>query len=595
METRTLRRTPASLALLLAVSATCFGQDDATTRAHAAYAAGYQALAAQDLPRAQREFETVVKLAPRMPEGHNGLGYVLLRTGHAQQAIGEFEKARKIADTQATEETLASAFAESGEPSNALTALASAAAMGPLGVEAALLDARLLSAAGHDDEATIQLRRTIDRTPTEAAGAPAAVRRQLASLHDTLGSLLARQSNWAEAQPQFETAISLDDVFAPALAHLGAVFLAQSRAADALPPLQKAAELQPDDLQMQLQLGKAQIALKQDAEAIETLRRAETLSQKAGVSPEQRDDALYQLGLALQNSTQPGDSIPYFQKVVEAEPKNAAALVNLGLALVQTGKSKEATEYYLRALELTPNDATLRLDLGVDYLQRSDLDGAVVQFRAGLVVDPASAMLHYDLGLALKLKDNLEAAIPELQKAMELDPSLVDPHVTLGTLYMQQGRFDDAAVEMRAVVEQQPDNGDMWATLGSVYKQAGKLPQAEDALRKAIALLPEQPGAHTTLASLLQEQGRTDEALSERKLAGTLTRGAMNRQGALFATNAGDLLLSKGQIDEAIAQYRTAIRDKADYAPAHRQLAAALEQKGLHAEAAAERKLVDEK
>jgi tetratricopeptide (TPR) repeat protein len=131
----------------------------------------------------------------------------------------------------------------------------------------------------------------------------------------------------------------------------------------------------------------------------------------------------------------------------------------------------------------------------------------------------------------------------------------------------------------------------MWATLGSVYKQAGKLPQAEEALRQAITLLPDQPGAHTTLASVLQEEGRTDEALAERKTAGTLTRGAMSRQGALFATNAGDLLLSQGKLDQAMDQYRTAIRDDANYAPAHRQLAVALEQKGMHAEAEAERKL----
>jgi Tfp pilus assembly protein PilF len=213
------------------------------------------------------------------------------------------------------------------------------------------------------------------------------------------------------------------------------------------------------------------------------------------------------------------------------------------------------------------------------------------QFQAGIAIQPDSAVLHYDLGLALKLKDKLDACIPELKKAMDLDPSLVDPHFTLGTLYMQRGDFDQAAVEMQTVLQQEPDNGDLWATLGSVYKQAGKLPEAEDALRKAIALLPEQPGAHTTLATVLQEEGRKDEALAERKTAGVLTRGAMNKQAALFATNAGDLLLSKGQIDDAIAQYRTAIKDQPDYAPAHRQLAVALAQKGQMTEADAERKL----
>jgi tetratricopeptide (TPR) repeat protein len=577
---------------LMAVPVAGFAQkQDATARAQAAYAAAYKALTEQHLDEAQRDFAEVVRLAPQLPEGHNGLGFVLLHTGHPKEAAVEFEKALKIAKSQPAEESLGEAYAALQEPSRAAAALQRAAAMGTLSPEAVLLDARLLSDARQQDEAITQLRRTIDRTPTEVAGASEAARMQLAQLHDALGALLAGEQQWTEAQAQLELATQMEDLLPSAQEHLGALLLAQSHPDLALPHLQKAVELQPDDAEGQVELGRALMALHRDDDALEAMRRAEALSQKPGTPADVRTDALFQLGLALQNTPHPGDSIPYFEKVVQAQPNNGPALVNLGLALVQTGKSKEATPYYLRALQVEPKDATLRLDLGVDYLQTSDLDDAVDQFKAGIALDPDNAELHYDLGLALKLKDKLDACIPELQKALELDPTLVDPHVTLGTLYMQQGKFDQAAVEMQAVLQAQPDNGDMWATLGSVYKQAEKLPQAEEALRRAIALLPDQPGAHTTLASVLQEEGRTQEALAERKQAGILTRGAMNRQAALFATNAGDLLLSKGQLDEAIAQYRTAIKDDPNYAPAHKQLAVALEQKGQPAEAAAERKL----
>jgi tetratricopeptide (TPR) repeat protein len=125
--------------------------------------------------------------------------------------------------------------------------------------------------------------------------------------------------------------------------------------------------------------------------------------------------------------------------------------------------------------------------------------------------------------------------------------------------------------------------------LGSVYRQQAKYDDAAAALRKAIALLPNQPGPHITLASVLQEEGKREEATAERKAAADLTRVAVNRQRATFATNTGNVLLQKGDIADAIARYQDAISSDATYAEAHRQLAAAYERQGRHADAEAER------
>jgi Tfp pilus assembly protein PilF len=108
-------------------------------------------------------------------------------------------------------------------------------------------------------------------------------------------------------------------------------------------------------------------------------------------------------------------------------------------------------------------------------------------------------------------------------------------------------------------------------------------------LRKAIELLPNQPGTHITLAGVLQQQGKKDEAAAERKIAADLTRVAVNRQRATFATNTGNLLLQKGQIADAIDRYQDAINSDPTYTEAHTQLANAYDRQGRAADAAAER------
>ena len=54
---------------------------DAASRATAAYAHGMSALQKGDLVSARADFEKVVRLAPKSPEGHNSLGWVLLAQG----------------------------------------------------------------------------------------------------------------------------------------------------------------------------------------------------------------------------------------------------------------------------------------------------------------------------------------------------------------------------------------------------------------------------------------------------------------------------------------------------------------------------------
>ena len=57
------------------------------------YRQGMAALERRDLAAARAAFEKVVRLAPKSPEGHNSLGWVLLAQGEAQPAISQFRTA----------------------------------------------------------------------------------------------------------------------------------------------------------------------------------------------------------------------------------------------------------------------------------------------------------------------------------------------------------------------------------------------------------------------------------------------------------------------------------------------------------------------
>ncbi len=173
------------------------------------------------------------------------------------------------------------------------------------------------------------------------------------------------------------------------------------------------------------------------------------------------------------------------------------------------------------------------------------------------------------------------------------------------------------SLSSRKAVALRPENGDAWAILGSTLKQDSRLPEAAEALRKAIPLLPGQPGPRVTLAGVLAEQagvladqvnaaesagdtkkaadlrnqmtGLRSQAADLRREGAELARGAVSRQRANFAMNAGNQLMLRGQIADAVARYQESIAADPTFAEPHSQLAIAYERQGRADEAAAER------
>src|SRR6185369_7927789 len=79
------------------------------------------------------------------------------------------------------------------------------------------------------------------------------------------------------------------------------------------------------------------------------------------------------------------------------------------------------------------------------------------------------------------------------------------------------------------------------------------------------------------------------QAAGYRKQGAVLARGAVSRQRANFALNAGNQLMMRGQIADAIGRYQESVAADPTFAEAHTQLAIASERQGRAAEAAAER------
>jgi protein O-GlcNAc transferase len=539
------------------------------------YREGVAALNGNDLKTAQLKFEEVTRLAPAAEQGHSALGAVLVREGRWEAGTRELEKALAIKpNDEAAQLNLAMVYAQTGAHAKAIPLfgkLETAARTGyrPLSAQVLEVYARSLQATGQTHAAAVEMKQAVAEDGRNV------------ELHDDLGSLYAIEKNWKAAEEQFREAVTLKDNSASAHLHLGLALNAEQKAGSE-EELSKAYALAPDEPGMALTVGKAMADAGYDAQAVPILEHAAALDGNSIV-------ARYQLSLVLQRADRVKDAIELLKQVVEAEPKNADALTNLGMAFAQMHEAADGIPYLKRAVALTPKNATTHQDLAAAYIQVNQIDEAIVELKTAIQISPDSPQLHYDLGTAYKLQDDAADAIPELERAEKLNPSGYEPAYVLGLLYMQVARYAEAAQQLESSLKLHPQNGDGWATLGSVYNKLDRLPEATAALREAIRQMPEQSDSHLILATVLVKQNDQAGAAQERKVAADLMRAHMNLQRAQVATNSGKSLLTNGKLDDAIVEFRNALRFDDTYAEAHQLLADALEKQGKASEAAAER------
>lgn len=100
------------------------------------------------------------------------------------------------------------------------------------------------------------------------------------------------------------------------------------------------------------------------------------------------------------------DAIIAYNKVIEMEPKHAAAHINLGTLYYNLQDYKAAESHYRKAVEADPRYALAYFDLGNVLDETGRLEEAIRIYKTALQLAPTYADAHYNLALAYeKVKD----------------------------------------------------------------------------------------------------------------------------------------------------------------------------------------------
>jgi Flp pilus assembly protein TadD len=170
-----------------------------------------------------------------------------------------------------------------------------------------------------------------------------------AKLHYDLGAVFEESKDFAQANREYNQAVSLEPHYEPALAGLGNVDLNLGRAREASEMFEKALQVKPDDAKALTNYGTALESLGKIDDAKAQYQRAISLA------PD--DDSAYcDLGVLLFRTGDTEAAVWQFDRAAKIDPSDPTPLLNLAVIYQKGGRPDLAVRLYERVLQLSPGD-----------------------------------------------------------------------------------------------------------------------------------------------------------------------------------------------------------------------------------------------
>ncbi|MGA7339735.1 MAG: tetratricopeptide repeat protein [Terracidiphilus sp.] len=213
----------------------------------------------------------------------------------------------------------------------------------------------------------------------------------------------------------------------------------------------------------------------------------------------------------------------------------------------------------------SPQSAEDHLNLAKRYLTEKKTDMAISELKQVVALDPANVEAQGNLGVLLYFRGDYASAVPNLRAALKAQPDLWKIQALLGMAENlagdRQASRDDLETAFPHLADQKVQL-DAGGVLIDLYSNGGDLDKAASIVAALLTLRP-------TDASLLYLSYRIHSDLANRAI---LTIAIADPASAELYQAMARELAKQGQTDQAVADYREAIRINPRLPGAHTEL-----------------------
>jgi len=265
-------------------------------------------------------------------------------------------------------------------------------------------------------------------------------------------------------------------------------------------------------------------------------------------------EALVYRGQILLRQEKPNDAVTVLQTAIKNDPTNGVAHYHLGIALNQQGNLLQGENEWREAVRLRPDLLEAHLALAQASLRRGDM--AALEQSANQVINlrPASADGYLLRAAASMNRRQFAKAEADIRQAMTLAPQNPAPVAQMGNLNLIQKNFTEAVKWFQQGLDHDPHSVDSLNGLMNAYLAQKQTDQAIAAATQQIEKVPDSSAFYDLLGTALFNN-KKDPVAAETAFRKSLDLDPNNTDALV---KLGQILVSKGSVDEAMARYQQA-------------------------------------
>lgn len=241
------------------------------------------------------------------------------------------------------------------------------------------------------------------------------------------------------------------------------------------------------------------------------------------------------LGQSQERLGRTAEALRTYQTGVALHPKDVNLLTHLANLLHGVGLNGEARPYYERILELSPNNAAAHLGLAETERRLGFLDRAALHFERTLESWGDQASIWRDYAEVLSDARRYPKALEAIERSLKLAESSATRLQHARILWRLERKAEGFAALAKAEALD-PSNVALLHQRALWRLEAGELGEAELAATAVLESAPDDPLALWLRGSALIRRGRPDEARAD------LERAARQRKAPFVAAAAEGLL-----------------------------------------------------
>ena len=414
-----------------------------------------------DFAGAEKTFQLAIATNPHLPDAHNNLGNVYVAQRKNGFAEREFRDALRIdpANRDANY-NLGLVLLARNDPRDAITYFNRVHPQGP----EVLLNLTQAYLGAGQKETGLELAHSLSEQAKNDVRA-----------HFTLGLLLAKQKQYADAIHEFEIANALQPDTLEILFNLGKAYLRSGNGEKAKGALDQALKLAPNSPETLYLIAQTYADQGKDLDALEFLVQAHKLAPR-------NTDVIFLMARLSMKQAFYTDAIPLLEQGIEVDPKRPDLLAALGECYFMTGKMDKVKDTFQSLLQVDPSSRSYAF-LGVTYRQLGRFDEAEKYLEQGLKLDARNVTCLYNMGYIASRRGQYEAGEKLLKQALEIDPNYSEALLELGNLKMRQGKFEEAVPLLRKCVQLDPHPAPDYYRLATAERNLHQTEAAERDLK----------------------------------------------------------------------------------------------------------------